>query len=170
MSLPDGRFQMLYEVALAAGGSAIGEARSDDGVSWQRVGSQPLLAPTGPSGDPLRPNVDALSAGSPCAVLTDSEQDRAIQYVYYAAEDDSGKRTIAMAARFGVDGPLQRADAPVYGSSTSLGPHEPWVLRFGDYTLLFATQLVGTSDAEQYPAVALGVAPANISLAPQPEP
>lgn len=167
MALADGRLQMLYEVPLGGDGvSAIGEAISFDGIAWERIGAAPLLAPTGPSGDPLRPNMDAVSAGAPCAMMAISPMGRSIEYVYYSGVDETGRRTIAMAARFGTEGPLERAVSPVFGSGGTRGPDEPWVVRLNGFTLLFATQRAGTSDNEQFPAVAVGVAPADIVLPP----
>jgi hypothetical protein len=162
--LPDGRFQLFYEVELSPGVSAIGEAVSQDGVSFERVGVEPLIAPRGPSGDPLLPHGDAVSAGAPCSVFALTPEGRLIQYLYYGGRDDTGKATILMAARHGTEGPMSRAVAPVF--ATTLSPTEPWVLRYDGFTLLFATQEAGSTAALAYPAVAVGVAPADSTLPP----
>lgn len=167
VALGDGTFAMFYEVELAPGASAIGEARSSDGFTFERVGDGPLLAPRGPSGDPDRPHADAESAGAPFALTASSATGRSIQYLYYAAVDEAGERSIAMAARFGERGPLSRAASPVYSGDGTAG--EPWVLRYPDFALLFATQKAGSTEALDYPAVAAAVAPADVAL-PPPDP
>jgi hypothetical protein len=169
VQLPDGSFHMFYQVERSRDVSDIGEARSDDGVIWQRVGDGPALSPQGPSPDPVYPLADALSVGSPCAVISTTSLDRDVEWLYYTATNDSGKRTIALAARYGFEGAFSRAPAPVFGSADDIDPREPWVIRFGDFTLLYATQLAGSSSALDYPAVAIGVAPADRDLgAPNP--
>jgi len=167
--LPDGTFQLFYEVATSAEGRAIGEAVSPDGITWERRGDGPLLGPRGASPDPDFPHVDAQSAGAPAVVIASSSQGHTIQYVYYAAVGETGRRTIALAARYGFDGPLSRAAAPVFGTTGSLEPTEPWVMRYPDFSLLFVTQKAGTTESLDYPAVAIGVAPADITL-PPPDP
>jgi hypothetical protein len=163
--MADGSYHMFYAVEIAPGASAIGEAHSLDGLSWERVGQ--VLAPTGPSADPLRPNIDALSAGAPCAVLGTSSTGRAIEYLYYAAVDEQQNRSIALAARYDAQGAFSRAASPVYANAQQ--PTEPWVMRYPSFTLLFATQKAGSTTALDYPAVAAGVAPATVTL-PPPEP
>jgi len=155
-----GGFVMFYEVALAEG-SAIGEARSDDGSSWVRVGGAPVLSPGG--------GYDAGGAGSPFSLMLQSAEGRDIQVLYYGATDGEGKRTIALAARVDASGAFRRAAAPVFGSANALGPREPCLLRYATYTLLFATQQAGTTSALDFPAVAVGVAPAAVGL-PSPVP
>jgi hypothetical protein len=54
----------------------------------------------------------------------------------------------------------------VFGSSGDLAPTEPWVLRYADHSVLFVTEQAGTTSAQDYPAVAVGVAPATFSLGP----
>jgi hypothetical protein len=167
--LPDGTFQLFYQVTTGPDVNAIGEAVSADGINWERLGDGPVLAPTGQSNDPERPHVDALSVAAPCAVIGESSQGRVIEFIYYAAVAATGKRTIALAARYGFAGPLSRAASPVFGTTGSLEPTEPWVMRYPDFSLLFVTQKAGTTDSLDYPAVAIGVAPADISL-PAPDP
>ncbi|MBW2455299.1 MAG: hypothetical protein JRI68_12345 [Deltaproteobacteria bacterium] len=167
--LPDGTFQLFYDVSTSAASSSIGEALSTDGINWERRSDGPLLAPSGPSADPERPNLDALSVAAPAVVIGSSSQDRTIQYVYYAAVGETGRRTIALAARYGFEGPLSRGAAPVFGSTGSLEPTEPWVMRYPDFTLLFVTEKAGSTESLDFPAVAIGVAPADITL-PAPDP
>jgi hypothetical protein len=162
--LPDGNFHMFYVVARSPDVSDIGEARSTDGVSWQRVGQGPALSPQGPSPNPVYPLPDALSVGGPCAVISNSSLERDVEWLYYAGTNDNGKRTIALAARYDFDGPFSRATSPVFGSADDLDPREPWVMRFADFTLLYATQRAGSTSALDFPAVAVGVAPADLTL------
>ncbi len=167
--LEDGSFRMFYEVS-GPSGSRIGEARSDDGRTWIRLGQGPVLVPSA-SDDPAQPPYDDAGVGAPYPVLARSAGGRAILRVYYSALDSAGNRTVGLAARFGDDGmgPLERAASPVFGSGSSLGPREPCVLVRGTYALLFATQRAGRANSADYPAVAVGVAPADAAL-PPPEP
>lgn len=165
--LEDGSFRMFYEVS-GPSGSRIGEARSDDGVAWIRLGSGPVLAPS-TADDPARPPYDDASVGAPYPVLARSAGGRAILRIYYSAVDSSGNRAVGLAARFGDDGmgPLERAASAVFGSGSSLGAREPCVLmRDNSYALLFATQRAGRANSADYPAVAAGVAPADAALPP----
>ncbi len=156
--LPDGSLMMFYEVPLPEG-SAIGSALSDDGIHWSRVGSEPALSPEAGT-------LDEAGAGSPFAWLSESPLGRPIQYLYYGARDASGKATVALAAREGTRGPFSRAVGPVFGGANDLGPREPSVLSFPGFILLYATQRAGTTSAQDYPAVAVGVAPATLRLPP----
>ncbi|WP_437961043.1 hypothetical protein WME76_16355 [Sorangium sp. So ce119] len=171
--LPDGSFRMFYEVAGDAGASSIGEARSDDGLAWERVGSGPALAPASLPDDGAPEADDAPFDGAavldPAPLLAVSATGRPILRVYYAGRDRAGRSAIGMAARSGHDGPLQRAAAPVFGASSMLAPRAPWVAVHPGFSLLFVTQAAGTRDGQRYPVVAAGVAPADAAL-PPPEP
>lgn len=158
--LADGTFQLFYDADTQAG-PAIGEARSVDGVDWERVGDAPVIAPAA--------TIDAAGAEAPWPLVAESALGRTIEYLYYGAIDADGRATVAIAAREGATGPFQRGSGAVFGASGSLGPTQPCVVRYPAFTLLFATQLAGTSSAQQYPAVAIGVAPATITL-PEPDP
>jgi hypothetical protein len=167
--LDDGSFRMFYAVAAGGAGSSIGEARSDDGIAWTRLGSGPALAPAPaplPAGEGDEP-YDSLSVGSPCPVLAVSPIGGVILRVYYGAVDRLGTGVIGLAARFGNDGPLVRATSPVFGTGSTLAPREPSLLVHDDFTLLFVTQLAGRSAGKAYPAVAGGVAPALAGLPPR---
>ncbi|RLB57647.1 MAG: hypothetical protein DRI90_17765 [Deltaproteobacteria bacterium] len=166
VQLPDGTFQLFYQAATAQDVSAIGEAVSADGRSWERLGDGPVLAATGASADRSRPHLDALSVAAPCVVMGESSQGRTIQWVYYAAVGETGKRTIALAGRYGFVGPLSRAASPVFGTTGSLEPTEPWVMVYPGFSLLFVTEKAGSTESLAYPAVAIGVAPADITLSP----
>lgn len=168
-ALPDGSQRMFYEVAQPGGASALGEARSDDGLVWTRVGGVPALSPAPPSQDGSDPPWDDRAVGSPFALTGTTAEGRAVVRVYYGALDRQGHRVIGLAARFGTDGPLARAAAPVFGSGGNLAPHEPCVFVTPNFTLLFATERAGKGSLEDYPAVAAGVAPATATL-PPPDP
>ncbi|WP_437339190.1 hypothetical protein [Sorangium sp. So ce394] len=171
--LPDGSLRMFYVVAGDGGASFVGEARSDDGLAWARVGDGPALAPAplpaaGASAAEDEP-FDSAAVFDPAPVLAVSATGRPSLRVYYAGRDSAGRSAIGLAARFGHDGPLQRAAAPVFGASSALAPRAPWVAAYPGFSLLFVTQAAGTRDGQGYPAVAAGVAPADASL-PPPEP
>jgi hypothetical protein len=165
VKLDDGSFRMFYEVPIAAGETAIGEARSDDGVSFTRIGTKPALRAspldTGDAGD--QPYDDG-SVGSPFPMLAVSGDGRPILRLYYGARDLSGGATIGLAARYGVDGAFQRAVAPVFGTSKPLEPREPCVVVFEKFTMLYATEQSSTTD--EHPAVAVGVSPGTAVLPP----
>jgi len=158
--LDDGSFQMFYDAPTSAG-PAIGEARSDDGITWTRLGDAPVIAPESA--------IDVAGAEAPWPLVASSARGRRIQYLYYGATDADGKRTVAIAAREGLTGPFTRGTGAVFGAGGSLGPTQPCVVRYPEFTLLFATERAGTLSSLDYPAVAVGVAPATITL-PPPDP
>ena len=168
IALPSGGFAMFYGVALGDGTRAIGEARSDDGITWTRVGSGPALAP-GPSGEDA---YDDAGVGAPCATLGETALGRQVVRLYYEASTralDTGAevRTIGLAARF-EGGDFERGASPVFGAGSSRAPTEPAVIAFEDLALLFVTQ--HRSGTSKDPAIAAGVAPATATLpAPTPD-
>jgi len=164
--MPDGTLRMFYEVALAGGASAIGEARSADGLTWERVGYGPVLAPAAPAGEGEDAPYDDAGVGDPAPVLATSATGRVVLRVYYAARSSAGRASIGLAARLAdAEGPLERATAPVFGGSASSAPAAPWVVVHPGFSLLFATQ---PADAEPaYPTVIAGVAPATVELPPR---
>jgi hypothetical protein len=163
VKLTDGSFRMFYEVPFGAGGAAIGEAGSPDGVTWTRLGDGPALAPS-PGGDAGPTPWDSAAAGSPYPMLAVSGDGRPILRLFYGALDVGGLRTIALAARYGTDGPFERAVTPVFGDDSTLGAREPCVVAFSSYSLLYVTQDSSTTNTQ--PAVAVGVAPATATLPP----
>lgn len=166
--LSDGSYRMFYEVAGDDGASRIGEARSDDGVAWARVGTRPVLAPfPSPAGGASDDAYDDASVGSPAPLVAESSLGRPIVRVYYAARSRAGAETVGLAARYGDEGPLDRAASPVFGAGSDASLREPCAVPFGDFTLLFATER--EPGASPLPTVAVGVAPATVAL-PPPEP
>ncbi|EYF02491.1 hypothetical protein [Chondromyces apiculatus] len=165
--LPEGSFRMFYEVALPSG-MAIGEARSADGIQWERLGNAPALAPSPPAEEGEESPYDDAGVGAPAPALAISATGRPILRVYHAATSRAGRATIGLAARFldgaGNDAPLSRAIAPVFGGSASVLASAPWVTTHAGLSLLFANQRVDEDPA--YPAVAVGVAPADGALPP----
>jgi hypothetical protein len=156
VELEPGDHRLFYE---ADGG--LGEARSVDGTTWQRE-SAAVLEPALPS--PNDPPFDAVSVGAPEPVVAQSSEGRRITRVYYVGVGGDGESAIGLAARFGASGPLVRAVAPAL--STSRRPRDPAVLSYGDVSLLYFTRQAGTSTAQDYPALALAVAPATLVLPP----
>lgn len=166
--LANGTFRMFYEVALPGGGSAIGEAGSADGLRFERIGEAPALSPsTAAATDGGDPPYDSGGVGGPYPMLSKAGDGEAVLRVYYGATDGQGKRTIGLAARYGNDEALQRAVAPVFGTSKPGNPREPCVVVFKDFTFVYATAEASNSDED--PAVAVGVAPATAKL-PPPDP
>lgn len=168
VQLPDGSLRLFYEIAKSADSTVIGEASSMDGITWIRKGTGPALAPSA-LGTDADPPYDDASVGSPSPVLVPSINGRATLRVYYGARNHLGARVVGLAARYAEDpeSPLQRATAPVFGTTKPLGPAEPWALVYPDFTLLFATQKSSATGA--HPAVAVAAAPALATL-PPPDP
>jgi hypothetical protein len=149
-----GDYRLFYEVA-----DRIGEARSSDGISWQRMGDAPVLEPA-PIGDPADPAFDSSHVGDPDAWVAVTPEGRRVTRVYYAGSRADGESGIGLAARYADDGLLTRAPAPALTGPRK--PHAPSVLAYRGLTLLFVTQDASTSD--DYPAVAAGIAPATASI------
>lgn len=167
----DGSFRMFYEVPAGGGGGAtagarIGEARSDDGIAWTRVGDGPALAPAPavPGTSEADLPFDGASVGSPFPVTAISAAGERILRVYYGARSQSGLASVGLAARFGADAPLERAVSPVFGAGSSLEAREPCVVIYGGFSLLFATQRADIGEDDL--AVAAGVAPGTAVLPP----
>ena len=163
VQLADGSFRMFYEVPFGVGGAAIGEAGSKDGIAWTRLGTGPALAPSA-GGDAGATPWDSAAAGSPYPMLAASGDGQAVLRLYYGALDVGGLRTIALAARYGTDGPFGRAVAPVFGANSTLGAREPCVVVFASYSLLYVTQK--SSKIGGHPVVAVAVTPATATLPP----
>jgi hypothetical protein len=136
----------------------IGEAQSEGTARFVRATGDPVLAPNPTDAAAF----DAASVGEPHAMLATTAEGRVVTRVYYAAVDRAGKRAIGLAARFGTAGPLERAAMPVL--TTTRNPRSPWVVRFNELALLFVTQQAGVTDALDYPAIAVAVAPPTASL------
>jgi hypothetical protein len=168
---PDGSFRMFYEVTLAEGDSAIGEARSQDGRFWERVGEAPALAPRRAAAGQEAP-YDAGAVGSPCPILGKTGEGKPVLLLYHGARDAAGASVIGLAARFESEGAgpqftelggrFERALGPVFGTSKPLGTSEPALLAYEGFLLLFASAPSAATRA--HPAVAVGVAPATATL------
>ena len=166
--LDDGSLRMFYESPVSPDSSSIGEASSNDGITWKRRDDQASLAPSA-RGDDADPPYDDAAVGSPSPVVARSTDGRATLRVYYGARNHLGARVIGLAARY-IEEPdtvLQRATAPVFGTTKPLSPTEPSALIYPDFTLLFATERSSTSSST--PAVAVAAAPALATL-PAPDP
>ncbi len=157
----DGSFHLFY----AAGGS-IGEATSSDGLHFARA-SGPVLAPSAtpasaPSDGGVDEPFDDVRVGHPAPVLATSATGRELLRVYYGAEDRLGRRGVGLAAREGESGALTRATAPAL--TTNYSPTAPSVVVFDRFALLYFSQHAGLTPVLAYDAVAVGVAPATVSL------
>lgn len=157
----DGKFHLIY-------GSSIdlGEAVSEDGITFQRVRGEPILSPMGTV--PLAEGAeedevfDSAAVGDPAVVLTTSELGRPITMIYYTGTNRLGRTVIGLAARLGDDGVVERNFVPVLARYDARGPS---VLRRGEVTLLYAA---GRSSevASNWKSVIVGaVAPADRTLA-----
>jgi len=160
VALPDGSMRLFYEVD-HEGTTKIGEARSDDGILFVRVGDGPALAPGS--------GYDNASVGSPQPTVATTPDGTARLRLYYAAVDADGTHAIALAARDALDGELHRAVAPVFGIGLPFEPREPAVIGFEHFSLIYVTQKAGRNAAQSFPAVAVGVSPALVEL-PPPDP
>src|SRR5262249_31105746 len=121
-----------------------------------------------PAADPNASDApyDDLAVGSPFPVLGTTEEGRSVLRLYYAARDRATNAVIGLAARFGSDGPFVRATSPVFGTGSTQDPHAPSVLSANGYALLYVTQKQGKTANTAYPVIAVGVAPALLTLPP----
>lgn len=161
--MDDGTFRMFYEA-----GPGIGEARSNDGVVWERVSDEPALWPVPapdfptPEEDTVYEPFDDVTVGDPHAVLDTSALGRRILRVYYTGSNRIGLWSLGMAARYVGQEALQRAYGKVLGNDHA--PTGPSVVFFDRFTMLYFTAPEDQRDAESAPAIAVGVAPATVSL------
>lgn len=161
--LPDGRFRLLY-----ASGVSIGEAESEDGVRFRRLGTAPVLepAPEPPPGSLLpneKPPFDTASVGDPCASPRITPAGRLHIRILYTGRNAEGASTIGFAARHGADGPLARQPVAVY----AVGQKEaaPAFVEAGGASFLYVEQEKRDGN-RTYIAIAGAVAPGNLDLPP----
>ena len=148
-----GDYRLFFE-----DGGTLGEAKSTDGLVWQRVAGAVLDRSSDSEA------FDAESVGDPEALVAESAEGRRITRVYYTGRDADGRTAIGLAARHGTDGPLSRAVAPAFASARD--PAAPALMVGEGLSLLYYNQRAGTGDAQAYPAIALAVTPATITLPP----
>lgn len=159
-----GTFRLFWA---PSGAGVLCEAVSDDGVTFRlppgdgvvlRTSTAPAAPADGGADEPF----DDAELASPFAVVSATAEGRPVLRVYYAGRNRAGVWALGMAARFGADGPLERATAPVLANT--LQPRTPAVVPFRDFTLLYFTEYAGATDALRYPALTGGVAPATVDL------
>jgi len=98
--------------------------------------------------------------GDPEVWRTRTAEGRVVTRVYYTGRSPDGSSAIGLAARYGDSGKLTRAPAPAFAGTR--GPRSPAVVPHGSFTLLFLTERAGPND--DYPAIAVGIAPATRTL------
>jgi hypothetical protein len=101
---------------------------------------------------------------SPEAAVGVSAQGREILYLYFATRVGDSRQEIGMAARF-LDGStedLERSEVVVYRPKADVDVRQPCVVRWPDYSMLFATQ--DASPGSSAPVVVAGLAPADALL------
>jgi hypothetical protein len=152
--LPDGSYRMMF-----AQGGAIYEAKSADGASWQRMGSDPVLAPA--------PPFDTLAVVDPTLVPRVTAAGRLQFRVLYTGLSPDGDAstpasTIGFAARYADSGPLERATTASY----AIGKHErsPALFEWDGGDFLYVDQDQTPLGGSPYRAIAAGVAPPSITL------
>jgi hypothetical protein len=156
VALASGEYRLFYEAT-----DRIGEARSSDGIAWERIGEAPVLEPEIAT-DPNDPPFDGAGVGDPEPVRAKTAEGRALVRVYFTGRALDGSSAIGLAARFGDDGRLERAPAPAL--SNARAPHAPAIATYRKLTLIFVTERAGINDSSNYPAIAAGVAPADVSI------
>lgn len=127
------------------------ESRSVDGLVWVR--GEPVLGPSGVS-----EAYDETRVGDAFVLPLTSRQGRAIRYLYYTGTNAAGLRSIGLAARFGDQGPFERAREPVL---SRYEPRSPCALAFEGQTLLYASSRRAEVGNDQ-PAILAGLAPATL--------
>lgn len=161
----DGSYRLLY-----GANGRLGEARSNDGVSFVRTSDAPILAPRAPGG-PLVPDAatddpfDDDAVGDPHAMLGTTSDGRPLTYVYYTGKNRLGAHVIGLAARFGDDGALAANPTPVL---SRFDAHGASVVRNGSVTILYAGGRSSEASATWVPSVLGAIAPATSALAPLP--
>lgn len=145
-----GGYRLFYEA-----NGRIGEAESEDGVTWTRIGTAPILEPSAGT-------FDAAGVGAPFASRWQSPEGRWVTRIYYAGVDAEGASSIGLAARFGNDGGLTKAVARVFSGFRS--PGSPTVIASPSLSLMYVTQRAGVTSALTTPAIALTLAPSTAKL------
>ena len=145
-----GGYRLFYEA-----NGRIGEAASDDGVTWTRIGTIPILEPTADT-------YDSGGVGAPFASRWQSPEGRWVTRIYYAGLNNDGESSIGLAARFGNEGAMSKAAATVFSGTRS--PGSPWVISSPSLSLMYVTQKVGSTTAQTTPAIALTIAPSTAKL------
>lgn len=162
--LPDGRFRMLV-----SDGTSIFEAESNDGAAWTRLDAEPstaamdpVLGPgiaSGAEADAAAP-FDVRGVTDPCLAPRVTAAGRLHFRVLYTGIGD-GTTAIGYAARFGDQGPLVRAQAPVFSASTTQSA--PAFFEVGGLSLMYVHD---TRKGAAYPALVGALAPAPKTLPP----
>jgi hypothetical protein len=144
---PDGRIRMLY-----TSGVAIGEAESTDGVTWRRLGPDPVIIP-----DP------GAMVTDPCLLPRITPAGRLHVRVLYTGTDAAGVPSIGFAARYGDSGPFSKQTAPVYAIQKNEA--QPALFEWSGGSILYVRQDDTSNLSMVYPAIAAAYAPANLRLA-----
>lgn len=154
----DGAFWMYFDE-----GGAIGVARSEDGVAFERVDGDPSTAAIDPlviTGEDLGDEPE-VSVGMPGAVALDTPTGRRLVRVYYESRREDG--TVSAYVAGSADGvTFERHELPVMEQTDVRFPAP--VLLDDRVTLLYVN-LRGTG-AYQTRALAAAVTPAAVSFAP----
>ncbi len=156
----DGSYRMFY-----ASGVAIGEASSPDGVTFTRVGTNPVLVPstyvdpaTLPEG--VRPPFDDQAVDDPSAFRVITATDRVLVGLHYTGRDRRGGSSVGYAGRFGDAGTFERKEGFVFGGKLFGDPdgnshaNAPALARFEGFALLYAN-----IDQDRAQKIGVGVAP-----------
>lgn len=173
---PDGRIRMLY-----AAGLSIGEAESEDGLSWRRLDADPstpeddpVLSPSAPvdgEGDGGSANgpFDTAQVSDPCLAPRITPAGRLevrVLYTGFTAPPGAPSRAsaIGFAARYGDAGPLIRQAQAVL----TLAKHEaaPALFEWSEQSMLYV-HMDETTATPPYRAIAAAYAPAQ-DLLPAP--
>lgn len=148
---PEGRLRLFY----AAGGS-LGEADVDpSSLHCQRLDADPGT----PEMDPVLGPGPGGPVGDPEAFLRTTASGRLLVGVLHTTQDPVLGSVVAVAARYGLEGPLTRGTSPAF--TLPAGASSPAVAPFDQGTLLYA---VSTRDGA--PALAAAVAPESLVLGP----
>lgn len=161
--LDDGSFRMFY-----ASGKSIGEARSNDGVTFSRVGlaigpSAPIDPATLPEG--VRPPFDDESVDDPTIQRIVTAAGRVHYQLHYTGRDRSGRSSIGFAGRFGEDGKWEKREGFVFGGKLFGDPdgnshaNAPSVARFESFALIYAN-----IDHDRSQKLGIGIAPQRMTL------
>lgn len=171
---PDGRLRMMY-----ASGGFLGEAESNDGLTWRRIDADPstpgidaVLAPSAPVAPETllpgeHPPFDTAEVADPSVALRITPAGRLHVRVLYTGYADAASTrgrngTIGFAARYGTSGPLSRQPSPVY----SVAKHEaaPTLFEWAGGSMLYVHEDKSIDSTTNVPSIAGAFAPPTMTL------
>ncbi len=170
--MDDGTFRLFY-----ASGSSIGEAASDDGLSFTRLDGNPSTPEPDPvvtATEPVDPSTlpegvrlpfDDLAVDDPWVERVLTPIGRVQWRLHFTGRDRRGGSSIGFAGRFGDSGVFEKRAGFVFGGKLFGDPdgnshaNAPTVARWGSLALMFAN-----IDYDRSQKLGIGIAPQRLTL------